>query len=75
MLVSIGQPEKEEAMNLLDAKCLCGLQHPTLWSLWAIVQAAGGITNSAVGDFDYLTYAIERFKAFRQELTQRGTEW
>lgn len=74
--ISIGQPEIEEVMDLLDAQVFAwSPASHAMWTIWGIVQATDDVTNGAVGDFDYLAYAIGRFEGFKQELAQRGIEW
>lgn len=73
---SVGRPEIEEVMDLLDAQVYA-------WSpachafciFWAISQAMHDVLNGTLGDFDRLAYAIGRLEGFKRDLTQRGIEW
>jgi len=73
---SVGHVEMEELTAILDAQVYAwSPASHAMWTVWGIVQAGDDVTNGAIGDFDYLGYAIGRFGKFKDELVERGIKW
>jgi choline kinase len=58
--------ELEAEVQAWTAACL------VRWAIWGIVQARDDVLAGGVGEFDYLGYARDKVRAFRETLTTLG---